>query len=108
MKRRHQWRALAPQRQIFATKISDDRNAREGSDDVGIANLQGKGRREFGAVANGLPVTADGANIPRGESGLSEQGLHSLRHSLADEHVGLTKSVDFIFTGPAQTEHGFA
>ena len=101
MKRRHQRRALSAEGEILAAKIRDYRNPRESGDYIGIADLQRKGRREFGAVANGLPVTADGANIPRGESGLSEQGLHGLRHSLADEHVGLTESVDFVFTGPA-------
>ncbi|MNF98248.1 hypothetical protein D3C84_811030 [compost metagenome] len=69
----HQGRPLAAEGHVQGAKVGDDVDAGQGGQQGGVADLQGKA--ELGAVAYGLAVGADGADLPGIKPRLGQQGV---------------------------------
>src|ERR1700679_372460 len=79
MKRRHQGRAFAAGGDVAAAKIGDDVDAQTLRNDVGITDLQRKGRIAQRLMQYRLAVAADGAHLVGRQSAGSQELRGSLR-----------------------------
>lgn len=96
VKRRHERRALAAERQVLAPEIRHHGNAGVRGDDVGIADLEREGVGEGRPVADGLPVAADGGDLGGRDAGLPEQFVDRLGEQPAEPDIGLAEPVDLV------------
>ncbi len=104
VKRGYQRCALASQRHVFVAKIADHGNACVYRQGVRAAQLNAKAGC-LRAVANGLAVAANGANLLRGDAGLREQGLAGVGVMSGQLQIGVAGPIDFVTARLAQGEN---
>ena len=96
----HQRCPLTAEGHVHGAKIGDNVDAGQGGQQGGVADLQGKA--ELGAVADGLTVAADGANIGGREARLGQQRVGGGSKFLCHLLVGHSHAVDFVVARGAE------
>lgn len=100
----HQGGPLTAEGHVHGAKIGHHVDAGQGRQQGRVADLQGKA--EGRAVAYGLAVTADGANLLGSQRRLGEQGLGGGGKFAGHQVVGDPHAVDFVLPRGAKLMQG--
>src|SRR6266566_1406759 len=99
VERRYQWRALTAGGDVAGAKVGDGSDPGVLRDHRGIADLQGERVLAARAVSHGLPVAADGANVPRWQRGFPEHLKRRAREQRAQFHVECAECIEPVVSG---------
>ncbi len=96
----HQRRPLTAEGHVHGTKVGDNVDAGQRRQQGRVADLQGKA--ELGAVADGLTVAADGANILGGQPCLGQQRVSGGGKLAGHQIIGHPHAIDFVVARGAE------